>query len=329
MSSIIPHLLESLSLGAPQSFRNMGVIPLMSVIKSVIDYIPFGEALAAKMVQVTELTQTGCVSELKVRNTSDKAVLALDGEELEGAKQNRVLNTTILLKMQSEIVIPVSCTEQGRWSYNAPEFKDSGNVLFREARASKISAVSDSLAYSSRFESNQGEIWNSIHELHRKAGTQSSTGAMKDFYNSSHASFEDYLKAFPCLEGQRGLLVFLDGRVAGFDFISRDGAYKALHVKLLKSYAVESLLAAKAEEHPVSAEKAQEFLEKAKEARENRFKSLGHGWDHRYSSPAVVGSALAYRRQVVHAAFFAVGNGKDYSPMSSLRKRAGFRNQEI
>ena len=35
-----------------------------------------------------------------------------NGEELVGAKQDRILNTTILVASHSTIVIPVSCVEQ-------------------------------------------------------------------------------------------------------------------------------------------------------------------------------------------------------------------------
>ena len=50
------------------------------------------------------------------------SLLMLDGEELVGAKKNRVLNVTVLIAAQSDTVIPVSCVEQGRWSYWSQEF---------------------------------------------------------------------------------------------------------------------------------------------------------------------------------------------------------------
>ena len=46
---------------------------------------------------------------------------------------------------KSEIIIPVSCTEQGRWSYQADEFFDSENILSYKIRGKKAAFVSDSL----------------------------------------------------------------------------------------------------------------------------------------------------------------------------------------
>jgi hypothetical protein len=63
----------------------------------------------------------------------------LDGEELVGAKQNRIV--TILVAPQSEIVIPVSCIEAGRWGYSRLEFAAGGRVLNPEIRESKAEAV--------------------------------------------------------------------------------------------------------------------------------------------------------------------------------------------
>ena len=65
----------------------------------------------------------------------------IGGEELAGAKQNRVLNTSILLKEASETKIPVSCTEQGRWSYASKAFSESGNVMAFKSRSRKTRSV--------------------------------------------------------------------------------------------------------------------------------------------------------------------------------------------
>jgi hypothetical protein len=127
MDQIIINFLSKLELGELQAFNNMAIIPLFSSVNHAPRYLSLGEALEKGLLTVTEVSQAGAVPELKVSNTSDLPVLLLDGEELAGAKQNRVLNTTILLVENSETIIPVSCTEHGRWDYATPVFAESGN----------------------------------------------------------------------------------------------------------------------------------------------------------------------------------------------------------
>ena len=80
------------------------------------------------------MSEGGAVPMLKAHNRGAVGVLILDGEELVGAKQNRVLNTTVYIKPGQEIVIPVSCTEAGRWSYRRRSFGDSGYVAASAVR---------------------------------------------------------------------------------------------------------------------------------------------------------------------------------------------------
>jgi hypothetical protein len=69
------------------------------------------------------------------------------------------------VKEKSELVIPVSCTEQGRWSYQSAEFYDSENLFSPKMRAKKASSVSDSLREGRNFASNQSAIWEDIEEM--------------------------------------------------------------------------------------------------------------------------------------------------------------------
>ena len=62
-------------------------------------------------------TEDGEVPNLSVTNSSDRPILIPEGEILVGAKQNRVVNVTVLVAARSTFKVPVSCVEQGRWRY--------------------------------------------------------------------------------------------------------------------------------------------------------------------------------------------------------------------
>ena len=134
------------------------------------------------VLTVTEVHEGGTVPELKVINQGEKPVLLLDGEELAGAKQNRVLNTTILVMEKSETIIPVSCTEHGRWDYATPAFAESGNIMSHNIRAKKASSVHQTLKQAMSYRGNQGEVWDGIQNLSTEANVHSPTSAMRDIF---------------------------------------------------------------------------------------------------------------------------------------------------
>ena len=78
------------------------------------DYILLEEAVAAGSVVVDEVG-SGVVSRLLLHNLGDRPVLLVDGEQLVGARQNRILNTTILVPARTRLEIPVAFVQQGRW----------------------------------------------------------------------------------------------------------------------------------------------------------------------------------------------------------------------
>ena len=141
MLNIIEATLNEVKLGDPQHYRNMSVFPLLFSGKSKLEYLMLGKALNEGHIMITEISENGSVPELKLFNMSESYILLLDGEELEGAKQNRVLNTTLLVYPKSELKVPVSCTEQGRWNRVSAAFHDSEKIMFSRARGNKMSRV--------------------------------------------------------------------------------------------------------------------------------------------------------------------------------------------
>ncbi len=92
--------------------------------------------------QVTEIDSAGSVTELLATNPLDASVLLYDGEELLGAKQNRILNVTVLVPSGAETRIPVTCVEEGRWSARGVRFTSSRHTSYPELRRRKAADLS-------------------------------------------------------------------------------------------------------------------------------------------------------------------------------------------
>ena len=118
MKEIIGNMMSELVLGPVQSFENAQVIPLVGGPAPVLMYLSLSSALKDGKLRVTEVSESGSVPELVVFNDAEEPILLIDGEELVGAKQNRILNSSILVAARSKLTVPVSCTEAGRWAYS-------------------------------------------------------------------------------------------------------------------------------------------------------------------------------------------------------------------
>jgi hypothetical protein len=322
------HIADGLHLGELHVHNELALAPLFSTKTGGPDYITLKEALGSGRLTISEVSQGGSVPELKLINDCDRDVLMLDGEELAGAKQNRVLNTTILVAAGSSAMIPVSCTEQGRWSYKSVNFEDSNVSMSPSLRSRKNASVSCSLSESRGYRSDQGEVWESIEELHSSHSTSSGTGAMKDAYEARREDLSSYLDAFPCQDGQCGMAVLIKGRVAGVEMVSRPEAYLQLHSKLLNSYAMD-IPRSRPGKSPANIDKVRKILERMMEAEERRFPSVGRGEDCRYTARGLLGSALLVEEWIVHMAFFRnneqQGGAGPESRMAPLSRRRATR----
>ena len=132
--------------GNATTFENLTMVPIVGgTSEPPVDYLTLDEALAGGAIEVTEVSNAGHVPELKVVVKGDRPVLLVQGEELVGAKQNRVLNITILAPAGRETVIPVSCVEAGRWHHVSRTFSSSSRAQFSSARAATLRQVTASM----------------------------------------------------------------------------------------------------------------------------------------------------------------------------------------
>ena len=309
MDPVISNHLSKFEVGDLQQHKNMAVFPLSISVNGGPDYWTLKEALEKTVFVVTEVSEGGSVPNLKVTNKAEIPVLLLDGEELSGAKQNRVLNTTILVGKHSSLVVPVSCTEHGRWRYDMPAFEVAEFVADRDVRRAMRGSVSASVASGYGYRSDQGEVWDHVAELQAKHGVHSRTGAQRDAFQAKKPDLDKLLAAFPLVEGQQGMLVLHGDEVVGLDLVSIPEKYTRLHEKLLRSYAFEALVSDRTAVDDPALGRA--FLERIAGLHAQSFKSPGLGWDLRFEGNGVLGSVLTYRGRAIHAAFFDVGGVAD------------------
>lgn len=124
-------------------------------------------------------------------------MLLLDGEELVGAKQNRVLNLTILVPANTEMTIPVSCVEAGRWQHRSESFVATDRTQFARGRALKLSQVTRSLYVSKTRSSDQRAIWREIDAKSQRMNVASPTAAMSAIYEDNQTKLDDFVRAMP------------------------------------------------------------------------------------------------------------------------------------
>ncbi|HLG72412.1 MAG TPA: DUF6569 family protein [Chloroflexota bacterium] len=191
--------LSQLRLGLPISYRGLGLVPLYaSPAPSPEPYVPLQTALIKGFVTVVEQPDA-TVPSLRLINDGGCAVLIIDGDEVAGGRQNRVVNTTMLIPAKSSFDLPVSCVEQGRWHNDSTSFAP-GEAAYPSLRAKKMEDVARAYAEMGAPLADQGRIWEDIAETQYKMGTRSATHAMRDSYEQQHRYLDRVLQRLACPE---------------------------------------------------------------------------------------------------------------------------------
>ncbi len=300
---MLAEFLASLTVGPEIRHRSLAIHPLFAQQPGKLPYLALTDAMEKGFVEVTEIDEAGAVPRLLVTNSSEHFVLLLDGEELKGAKQNRVLNTTILVPPNKTIDIPVSCVEQGRWRYTSRKFAPSDVIMARTLRARKMASVTENVHAGHSYDSDQAEVWSGIREMMHARGKPSPTGALADLYIAEEAILREYREAFQAAEGQQGMAVVSGGRVVGVDFLSSPEAFCRYFPRLISSYAIDMLSLSDAGPG-VGIKGVKDFLAAVTDASTETFPSPGYGMDHRIRHDTLVGSALTADGEVIHVGLF-------------------------
>lgn len=272
-------------------------------------YIPLGEALERGLAEINEVSDAGSVPTLRARNHAGQPVFLLDGEELVGAKQNRVVNVSLLLPPNSTLDIPVSCVEAGRWSRRTPSFESAGRTHFARARARKAAQVSYSLAAGQSFRSDQSAVWDDIDVKAQRMQVDSRTSAMADIYESHAERLAGYRSAFPSTEGQIGAVFAIGKVVLGAELFRDRHLLDAYMPAVVEGYALDAIEEDAASDAPEAAD-AEAFVGEIAAATFTAHDAVGLGEQLRIRESGLAGGALVHEDAVVHLGGFRLEAGE-------------------
>ena len=199
--------LGKVEVGEGRHFRNLTVFPLLVSEEgegAKPRYELLSDAIEAGAASVEEVDEAGSVPFLAVANKAAIPVLVPEGEILIGAKQNRTVNLTVLVAAGATFKLPVSCVEQGRWSYTSRRFKPAA-FAHPKLRNLKMKAAQESRALGYAPQSDQGAVWEEVEDhLHAMEAPASPTRSWTDGYEAAEGRLEDYRKAIELPEGACG-----------------------------------------------------------------------------------------------------------------------------
>lgn len=292
--------LERFTIGEGLFLKNLTIFPLTNGGKDFGRIEILSAAKEKKRIEVRELDSPS-IDTVILRNNSPNQVFALDGEGIIGALQDRVINTSGLIAEKSEVKVPVSCVEAGRWGGNS-EFFRARTISYPSLRAIICSTVSSSLRRTKKFKSNQNQVWNSIQKKIKKFKVSSQTSSLKDIYSSLRKNWAGYQEEARFLKDLNGLLVFSGRKFLCLDLFGSKRLFEKLKDQLIISYALDAL--EKETSAPPRIDRVKSLWQEIEKAKAKTFPSFSLGEEIRFEAKELIGRGLVCNNSLLHLSAF-------------------------
>lgn len=291
------------------AFGNAAIVQVSCQPLASYPFLPAGPAIRSGGLIISELTASGSVGQLTALNNTAGYLLLTDADVLTGAKQNRVVNRSVLLAPSSKTVIEVSCVERLRWDYRSSSFSTPGSVADPDLRSRKAGTFSRiKPEHEPGFRNTQGEVWDHVSENLACEGVHSRTESYEELLQFRMQKAQRVFPVCNPAEGCNGLAVILDGKVISADIFGNEESYK-YYFPMLRD-AVFTLSRHGADrEHPDMHEayfKALEAIDEFSDAgRHPEEAHPGAGKLSMVETERLVGFSLVHGEEMIHNALFA------------------------
>jgi len=291
--------INELKIGDPRKHKNLTIYPLLSSENIISEYRLLDEAIESEEVQVEEVDKEGVVEELNLITRGKENILIVEGEQIIGLKQNRIFNITILVGRNTEITVPVSCVEQGRWHRTKKQKARATSVASAKLRGTMGKEYTRNIKFCRIHRADQRKVWDKINEYESKRSRFSPTNSYHDFEGNLQNELNTFLKEFEWQQGQVGIVAFVNEEFVALDVFHHPEITGKLYHRMISSCAVDALYT---DEEPKSRSKSEptNVLNMISTLDWEAFPTFGLGKQLRVENEQLSASALVDEGSLIH-----------------------------
>jgi hypothetical protein len=284
-------MLKDIKIAEPVFLRNLQVYPLHGLSSNGHRILTIEEMLENGSGDFQELDEPK-IDLISYNNKSDDPVLLLDGEEIIGALQNRIVAASTYIEAHTASDIDVICAEEGRW-------KELGGFTTGYCSYPGIRAILS--VHGKKGNGLQKTVWQEIDRKLTVTKTLSATSSMHDIYNSLQDEVSRYVEDFHGLNHDTVGFVGVAGReILGCDLFSNTSSYRKFENKLIRSYALDAIEQRRA--GGISCD-VQTFLEDIEKTLASKSRpSRGHHF--KLKSAVLSGQGIYLKSNIIHLSAF-------------------------
>lgn len=291
------------------AYGNLAIVQVRVEPETTFNFKPAAPEMNTGGLVISEATGAGVVGTLIALNNTESYLLLTDADVLAGAKQNRVLNKSVLLAPMTKTLLDVSCVERMRWQYRTKNFTNPGNLadpdLRREKAASQASRKTNPME---GVHDTQREVWSHVS---RKMASMNFNSATESYSDLISYSMESKGREFPACDAEKEcncIAVFMDSKVISADIFGTEEVYR-YYFPMLRDSAFRMASEGKRQKSPDKHEAFYKVLEAIDSfgtaSRHAEEAYHGSGSFSIAENDGLVGFELTMEGQIVHEVMFA------------------------
>ena len=301
----MPNMNLNFNVSEPVEKNNIITFFLSSIEKNNNKYLSFSEAIAKNQVQISEVNKEGLLTKLSVSNKSSDNIIILNGELIIGTqiRQDRIVDSTVLIPGYATVLINTFCGEQYRWSPRlSNKISTSESLYFSSGRANNAADINTKL-------SKQCRIWSEISEKISDFNVKSFTNSVDQIYKKKKVNVEEIVNFFKIPTEAVGVALGINHQLVNIDIFSNNCMLQIYLPKIIRSIALDSFKKISKKSY-LKKKDVHRFLRQIHQANKQKRKVVEGtlGEELQFNSESVAGSILYHKEQTVHFSAFVKEN---------------------